>query len=71
MSNMFKPKINNATPAAAPVPQQIEAPNRELGGEDERREDLKKKKGRSSLRIDPQTGGVNSSGGQGINVPMK
>ena len=71
MSKMFKPKITNNTPAPAPQPQQLEAPDRKLGDEDERNEDARKRKGRNSLRIDPQTGGVNSKAGQGINVPMK
>jgi hypothetical protein len=68
---MLKPKITNKTPAPAPEPMKLEAPERKLGGEDERREDVRKRKGRSSLRIDPQTGGVSSNGGAGINIPMK
>lgn len=71
MSGMLKPKIDNKTPAAAPTAPKIEAPQRELGGEADNQEQIRKKRGRSSLRIDPQTGGVNSKGGNGINVPMK
>lgn len=71
MTGLLKPKINNATPAAAPTPKTLEAPRRELGDEVRITEEARKRKGRSSLRIDPQTGGVGGTGGQGINVPMK
>lgn len=67
--SMMKPKVP-PPPAAAPSAPKLEAPKRELGDEVSR-EDLRKKKGRNSLRIDPQSGGVNSKGGNGINVPMK
>ena len=70
MSGLFKPKIEKQTSGAAPLAPRIEAPNRELGDEGDRK-DTRKRKGRNSLRIDPQTGGVNSKGGAGINVPMK
>lgn len=70
MTKMFKPKIENKTPAAAPAAPKIEAPKRELGDEGERKQLMRRKKGRNALRIDPQTGGV-PKGGQGINVPMK
>lgn len=71
MSNMFKPKISNKTPAQAPQIKKLETPDRELGDEDDRKKEARARLGRNSLRIDPQTGGVNSKGGQGINVPMK
>lgn len=72
MSNMFKPKISNQTPAAAPTIKPLETPQRELGGSDnEREEALRRRRGRNGLRIDPQTGGVSRGGGSGINIPMK
>ncbi len=70
MTKMFTPKITTQTAAAAPTVNKIEAPKRELGGDD-KEDPLRKRKGRNALRIDPQTGGVNSNGGNGINVPMK
>ena len=70
MSKMFKPKLP-APPAAAPPAASNEAPVQELGGQSEARQDQRKKRGRSALRIDPQTGGVPSGGGSGVNVPMK
>lgn len=71
MTKMFKPKINNKTPAPPPPTPKIEPPKREIGGEDDQKASLRKKrKGRSALRIDPQTGGV-PNGGQGLNIPMK
>jgi len=56
--------------AAAPTPVVKEAPVRELGDE-ERSKEQRKKRGRASLRIDPQSGGVSSNAGAGINVPQK
>lgn len=67
--SMPKPKMPKPG-AAAPTPVQAEAPVRELGDE-ERNQEQRKKRGRASLRIDPQTGGVGGKGGSGINVPMK
>lgn len=71
MSKLFKPKINTPQSAAAPAQPTLEAPVQELGGNDEVKLQQRKKKGRNALRIDPQTGGVPSGGGSGINVPMK
>lgn len=70
MSKLFKPKIP-PPPAAAPPAALAEAPVQEIGGNDEVAQNKRKKRGRNSLRIDPQTGGVPSGGGAGINVPMK
>lgn len=70
MTGMLKPKINTKTPAPpAPLPKP-ETPKRELGGERERTDFLRKKKGRNALRIDPQVGGVAATR-QALNVPMK
>lgn len=69
MTNMLKPKINQQAQTPPPPSAEAKAPVRELG--DERRDAQKlKQKGRSSLRIDPQTGGSGASR-TGINVPMK
>jgi len=57
--------------AQAPTPMNLEPPRRELGDE-ERNQEQRKKRGRNSLRIDPNSaGGASSKGGAGINVPMK
>lgn len=69
MTKMFKPKINSSTPARLPDPAPLEAPKQKLGGEDEDKLD-RRKRGRSALRIDPQTGGVAKTG-TGLNIPMK
>lgn len=69
---MSKPSIPAyKPPAAAPAPASIEVAKRELGGEDDFTAEQRKRKGRKSLRIDPQTGGVSGKGGAGINIPMK
>lgn len=70
MTKMFAPKVKTPSPAPAPAAPKIEKPQRELGDEADSQE-LRKKRGRNALRIDPQTGGVAGGGGQGINVPMK
>ncbi len=69
---MSAPKINTPPPSAPPAPAVAPAlASRQLGDEERAREDVRRKRGRNSLRIDPQSGGVNSAGGSGINVPMK
>ena len=69
---MSKPSIPAyKPPAAAPAPPSIEVAKRELGSERSYSEEQRKRKGRKSLRIDPQTGGISSKGGAGINIPMK
>ncbi|WP_422049722.1 hypothetical protein [Shimia sp.] len=69
---MSRPKASNYTPPApAPAPPVQDIATRELGSEERPSEAKRRKKGRQSLRIDPQTGGVSSRGGAGINIPMK
>jgi len=69
MTKMFRPKINNPATPAAPA-QDVSPPRRELGGGSEADKRKQRRKGRNSLRVDPQSGGVRSSG-SGVNVPMK
>lgn len=69
MSGPSAPKMK--TPAPPPPMPTMDAPRRELGDEKRVTEIERKKRGRSALRIDPQTGGVSSRGGAGINIPMK
>jgi hypothetical protein len=71
MSKMFKPKINTPAAAQAPTAPKAEAPRRELGGEKAQDLQKKRKRGRNSLRIDPQSGGLGGGGKSGVNVPMK
>ncbi len=63
-----KPKIPPPT-AAAPAQPNLDPARRELGGGDEKAAAVvKRKKGRSGLRIDLQNGGM--GGGTGANVPL-
>ena len=70
---MSKPKVQQyAPPAAAPAPINTEIAKRSIGGDDDEfTKEKRKRKGRKSLRIDPQTGGMGASGRSGINIPMK
>lgn len=68
MTNVFKPKVDKSTPAAAPPIKKIEPPERKLGSEDGKNQLARKATGKKSLRIDMQTGGVGRDG-TGINVP--
>ena len=66
------PKIPEAVaPAAEPPRPDANPAAQQLGAEEASSENLKrKKKGRNSLRIDPQHGGSGVSPGQaGVNVP--
>lgn len=69
MTNVFKPKTNKSTPAAAPPIKKIEPPQRKLGSEDDADQNLRRRRGKGSLRIDLQTGG-NGLSKTGINVPQ-
>lgn len=70
MSGVFKPKIPKQ-PARAPDAPALEAPQREIGGSNPTQQaQLRKRRGRGALRIDPQTGGVGSRN-TGLNIPQK
>ena len=66
-----KPKI--PTPAAAPPAADITPAEQKLGSNDARsNEQMRRKKGRASLRIDLQHGGSGMSpGATGVNIPTK
>ena len=68
---MSRPKITTQTAAATAPIFKPEAATRQLGDEERNTQEARKRKGRSSLRIDPQSGGVASAAGAGINVPQK
>ena len=70
---MSKPKVPEyKPPAAAPAPISTEVAKRAIGGSDTYSDEKRKRRGRKSLRIDPQTGGLGALAGRaGINIPMK
>jgi hypothetical protein len=67
MSNMFKPKVPDTPAVAAPTPN-MKINKLRTEGSTTRAQSTSKRKGRSALRIDLQSGSA-GAGGTGVNVP--
>ncbi len=73
MTKLFRPKIDTPKLAQAPAPiSDTKTPRQELGADNETTTANRRRRGRNSLRIDPQLGGAGvSAGSSGLNIPMK
>lgn len=71
--SFLKPKVNVPNPAAAPPTPDLTPPDQKIGKENSTSAgELRRRKGRSALRIDLQHGGSGLSAGQtGVNVPQR